>query len=106
VTAPMGSLYEVTQLGNSRENSPGRQFAPDRVHATDFISRGVVDQSEAEQLFNYFDKRLNHYLWDGIAMAHQDLTSVRRSSSLLLAAVLAVAALHIPEKHGWHRVRC
>jgi hypothetical protein len=98
VTAPMGSLYEVTQLGNSRETSPGRQFAPDRVLATDFISRGVIDQVEAEELFNYFDTRLNRYLWDRIAMNHKDLTSVRRSSSLLSAATLAVAALHFPRK--------
>jgi hypothetical protein len=98
VTAPMGSLYEVTQLGSSRENSPGRQYAPDRTPATDFISRGAVDQAEAEELFDYFDQRLNHYLWDGIAMMHKDLSSVRTSSSLLSAAVLAVAALHIPRK--------
>lgn len=98
VTAPMGSLYEVTQLSHSRENSPTRQYAPDRAIATDFIARGVVDQVEAEELFSYFDTRLNHYLWDGMAMPHKDLLSVRQSSSLLLAAVLAVTALHIPNK--------
>jgi hypothetical protein len=98
VTAPMGSLYEVTQLGNSRENSPSGQYAPDRTLTTDFISRGAVDQTEAEELFDYFDRRLNRYLWDGIAMMHKDLLSVRISSPLLSAAVLAVAALHIPRK--------
>ncbi|KAL1962738.1 hypothetical protein VTN77DRAFT_9192 [Rasamsonia byssochlamydoides] len=98
VTAPMGSLFEVTNLSHSRENSPGRQYAPDRAITTDFISRGVVDQAEAEELFSYFDRRLNHYLWDGMAMPHKDLLSVRQSSSLLLAAVLAVTALHIPNK--------
>lgn len=49
-------------------------------------------------MFDYFDRRLNRYLWDGIAMMHKDLLSVRISSPLLSAAVLAVAALHIPRK--------
>lgn len=99
VTAPMGSLYEVTQLSHSRGNSPAtQQYLQDRSPATDFVSRGVVDLAEAEELFNYFDARLNHFLWDGIAMPHKDLVSVRKSSSLLLSAILAVTALHIPHK--------
>ncbi|KAJ9212675.1 transcriptional regulator family: Fungal Specific TF [Paecilomyces variotii] len=98
VTAPMGSLFEVTQLSRPRANSPGCQYAPDRALVTDFISRGVVDLAEAEELFYYFDRLLNHYLWDGIAMPHKDLTSARRSSSLLSAAILTVTALHIPNK--------
>jgi hypothetical protein len=98
VTAPMGSLFEVTQLSNSRENSPTRQYAPDRKVAVDFISRGVVDSAEAEELFAYFHGRLNHYLWAGMVMPHTNLLSVRQSSTLLTAAVLAVTALHIPRK--------
>lgn len=98
VTAPMGSLFEVTQLSNSRENSPTRQYAPDRLIAADFISRGVVDSFEAEELFAYFEGRLNHYLWAGMVMPHKTLLSVRQSSTLLTAAVLAVTALHIPRK--------
>ncbi|KAH8703949.1 putative fungal-specific transcription factor [Talaromyces proteolyticus] len=98
VTAPMGSLFEVTQLSHSRDNSPTRQYAPDRLVAADFISRGVVDLTEAEELFNYFDRRLNHYLWDGLVMPHKRLLSARQSSTLLTSAVLAVTALHIPSK--------
>uniref|UniRef100_A0A093XVV8 Transcriptional activator of proteases prtT n=1 Tax=Talaromyces marneffei PM1 TaxID=1077442 RepID=A0A093XVV8_TALMA len=98
VTAPMGSLFEVTQLSHSRGNSPTRQYAPDRMVAADFISRGVVDLAEAEELFAYFDGRLNHYLWDGMVMHHANLLSVRQSSTLLTSAVLAVTALHIPKK--------
>ena len=41
VTAPMGSLYEVTQLSDIRATSPERQHAHDLV--TDFVSRGAVD---------------------------------------------------------------
>jgi hypothetical protein len=99
VTAPMGSLYEVTQLSHSRGHSPGGQeYLQGRSPATDFISQGVVDLAEAQELFNYFDARLNHYLWDGIVMPHKDLVSVRKSSSLLLSAILAVTSLHIPHK--------
>ncbi|KAF9888452.1 hypothetical protein FE257_008730 [Aspergillus nanangensis] len=96
VTAPMGSLYEVTQLSDIQAGTPERQHASDRV--TDFISRGVIDLQEAEELFYYFDQVLNRYLWDGIALVHKDLTSVRNSSSMLSAAILAVTALHMPNK--------
>lgn len=98
VTAPMGSLYEVTQLSENRETSPGRQYAPDQALVTDFISRGVVDLQEAEELFHHFDQVLNRYLWDGALLAHKDLTSARKSSSMLSAAILAVTALHMPSK--------
>ncbi|KAK9860944.1 Fungal transcriptional regulatory protein [Penicillium brevicompactum] len=98
VTAPMGSLYEVTQLSENRDNSPGRKLAPDQTLVTDFISRGVVDVQEAEELFYQFDQVLNRYLWDGALLAHKDLTSARRSSSMLSAAILAVTALHMPNK--------
>lgn len=98
VTAPMGSLYEVTQLSENRESSPGQKLAPDQALVTDLISRGVVDIQEAEELFYQFDQVLNRYLWDGALLAHKDLTSVRRSSSMLSAAILAVTALHMPTK--------
>lgn len=98
VTAPMGSLYEVTQLSENRERSPGRQYAPDQALVTDFISRGVLDLQEAETVFYHFDQELNRYLWDGVLLAHKNLISVRRSSSMLSAAILAVTALHMPTK--------
>ncbi|KAJ5555539.1 Transcription factor [Penicillium sp. DV-2018c] len=98
VTAPMGSLYEVTQLSENRESSPGQKVTPDQALVTDLISRGVVDIQEAEELFYQFDQVLNRYLWDGALLAHKDLTSVRRSSSMLCAAIMAVTALHMPTK--------
>ncbi|PYH88900.1 Zn(II)2Cys6 transcription factor [Aspergillus ellipticus CBS 707.79] len=98
VTAPMGSLYEVTQLSDIHTTSPGRHHAPDRALVSDFVSRGVVDVHEAEELFLYFDHVLSRYLWDGILLDHKDLTSVRNSSSMLSAAILAVTALHMPRK--------
>ncbi|KAJ5110942.1 hypothetical protein N7532_001477 [Penicillium argentinense] len=98
VTAPMGSLYEVTQLSENRESSPTQQYSPDQALVTDFISRGVVDLQEAEELFYHFDQVLNRYLWDGALLPHKDLATVRRSSSLMSAAILAVTALHLPTK--------
>ncbi|EAA63197.1 hypothetical protein AN2763.2 [Aspergillus nidulans FGSC A4] len=96
VTAPMGSLYEVTQLSDFRATSPQRQHAHDLV--TDFVSRGAIDLQEAEELFDHFDRVLNRYLWDGILLVHKDLTSLRNSSSMLSAAIFAVTALHLPHK--------
>lgn len=98
ITAPMGSLYEVTQLSDMRERSPRPSYAPDQTIITDFISRGIVDVQEAEELFAYFDGVLNRYLWDGIALVHNNLTAVRQSSSMLSASILAVTALHMPHK--------
>ncbi|KAE8348937.1 hypothetical protein BDV28DRAFT_142357 [Aspergillus coremiiformis] len=96
VTAPMGSLYEVTQLSDIQESTPERHHTSDRD--TDLISRGVVGLQEAEELFYFFDQVLNRYLWDGIALVHKDLISVRNSSSMLSAVILTVTALHMPNK--------
>ncbi|KAI9374643.1 hypothetical protein BJX61DRAFT_532191 [Aspergillus egyptiacus] len=98
VTAPMGSLYEVTQLSDIRTTSPECRYDVNRALVTDFVSRGAVELKEAEELFGHFDRVLNRYLWDGILLVHNDLTSLRNSSSMLLAAILAVTALHMPYK--------
>ncbi|KFX98547.1 hypothetical protein V490_02256 [Pseudogymnoascus sp. VKM F-3557] len=102
VTDPMGALYEVTKLRNLRSNNLHRHG---NVHATkstiledDFISKGKVSEADAKELFSTFSTSLNHYLWGGIALVHEDLVSVRRSSSLLLAAIFTVTALHVPGK--------
>lgn len=39
---------------------------------------------------------LNHYLWVGLEQTHPSFHSVRKSSELLTATILAVTALHIP----------
>lgn len=39
---------------------------------------------------------LNHYLWVGLEQTHPSFHSVRMSSELLTATILAVTALHIP----------
>ncbi|KAK9243156.1 hypothetical protein V1506DRAFT_545364 [Lipomyces tetrasporus] len=99
VAAPMRSLYEVTKLRNLRSNlnsSVGNGASPPSALAQDFISRGCISIEEAESLFAVYNSTMNQFLWGGIAMPHPDLDSVRRASSLLTAAILAVAALHIP----------
>jgi hypothetical protein len=94
VSAPMGSLFEVTKLRNIRSQPHGMTASLDE----DFISKGKILENDAQQLFESFRISFNHYLWGGIALVHETLSSVRRSSSLLLAAILTVTALHIPGK--------
>ncbi|KUJ23692.1 C6 transcription factor [Mollisia scopiformis] len=96
VTDPMGSLYEVTKLRNLRSRPQSRLRQRYTPGEGDFISSGKVSLEDAEQLFEYFSKYLNAYLWGGIALVHPGLMEVRCSSSLLLAAILTVSALHVP----------
>jgi Fungal specific transcription factor domain len=96
VSAPMRSLYEVTKLRNFGNNTVEKPKST--LLEEDFISRGYVSLHEAEELFAYFSRTMNQLLWGGIVVPHGDLTSVRRASTLLLTAVLTVAALHIPNR--------
>lgn len=99
VTDPMGTLYEVTKLRNLRSNTDGHlQSSRYTTLEDDFISKGRISEADAQELFHTFSTSLNHYLWGGVALVHENLTSVRKSSSLLLAAILTVSALHIPGK--------
>jgi hypothetical protein len=99
IAAPMGSLYEVTKLRNLRSNPHYFQHGTSApLDDKDFISSGEISLDEAEEMFQIFVRSLNQYLWGGIVLVHKDLLSVRRSSSLLLAAILTVTALHIPGK--------
>ncbi|CAP94333.1 hypothetical protein E8E15_004862 [Penicillium rubens] len=96
VPAPMRSLYEVTKLRNLRNNHV--EAPKQTLLEEDFISRRLISLHEAEELFAYFSRTMNQLLWGGIILVHRDLTSVRRASTLLSAAVLTVAALHIPNR--------
>jgi hypothetical protein len=96
VSAPMGSLFEVTKLRNLRTHPHSVPKAV--VLEDDFVSKGQVSETEAQELFETFAESFNHYLWGGIALVHDSLTSARKSSSLLVAAILTVTALHIPGK--------
>ncbi|CAK7201567.1 hypothetical protein SEUCBS139899_004273 [Sporothrix eucalyptigena] len=103
VDEPMGSLYEVTRLRNIRSSRaktvrPPRDGPDDALD--DFISKGVISETEAEQLYATFHTSLNHYLWVGLEQTHPSFASVRKSSELLTATILTVTALHIPARSG------
>ncbi|RFU30115.1 hypothetical protein B7463_g6209, partial [Scytalidium lignicola] len=95
ISSPMYSLFEVTKLRDLRSSPPTQ---PPVVNGAedDLISRGLISLKEAEYLFAFFSRKMNHFLCGGIALAHSDLESVRESSSLLLTSILAIAALHMP----------
>jgi len=92
--APMASLYEVTKLQNLRVRAHVGSPSQGSDYANDFISQGRVSIQDAEELFMQFSITLNQYLWSGVALVHDNLTSVRKSSSLLASAIIAVTALH------------
>ncbi|KAI0015301.1 hypothetical protein F4780DRAFT_784319 [Xylariomycetidae sp. FL0641] len=97
VEEPMGSLYEVTRLRNIRSNQ-AKMTRPleETGEVNDFISRGVISEQEATELYRSFHISLNHYLWVGLEQTHSSFASVRKSSELLTATILTVTALHIP----------
>jgi hypothetical protein len=96
--APMTSLFEVTKLRNIRNNIQAPLPNPrSKINLTnDFVSQGKIDLTDAEELFHQFNISLNQYLWGGVSLLHDNLTSVRESSPMLSAAILAVTALHVP----------
>ncbi|KPM46111.1 Transcriptional activator of proteases prtT [Neonectria ditissima] len=98
VEEPMNSLYEVTRLRNIRSNraKTARTIPGSQGELNDFISRGVISEHEAEELYKTFHMSLNHYLWVGLEQTHHSFHSVRKSSELLTATILAVTAMHIP----------
>ncbi|KAF2108127.1 hypothetical protein BDV96DRAFT_653023 [Lophiotrema nucula] len=98
VEEPMGSLYEVTRLRNIRSNraKTARPANRSSEELDDFITREVISEHEAEELYAIFHTSLNHYLWVGLEQLHSSLDSVRRSSEILTATILTVTALHIP----------
>jgi hypothetical protein len=99
IAAPMASLFEVTKLKNLKSNLKTlTAIESQKAIQNDFISQGKVSLQDAEELFLQFTTSLNQYLWGGIALVHDNLTSVRESSPLLSSAILAVTALHVPGK--------
>ena len=96
--APMASVFEIAELQKQRVQDP-RGTQPSLEIAGDFISQGRISIQDAEKLFMQFSTSLNQCLFGGVALVHDDLTSVRKSSSLLASAIIAVTALHVRGKH-------
>lgn len=93
-TVPMSSLYDLTRI---RTLSSSVKWNPSAAsHDQDFIAQGVVPLEEAEALFTRYMQDIRLYLWAGVLFPHENLDAVRRSSSLLTATVLTIAALHTP----------
>ncbi|CAH0037695.1 unnamed protein product [Clonostachys rhizophaga] len=101
VGAPMASLFKVTRLRNIRSDPGSHRHGPvtsDRGQPMDFIDEDRACLADAEKLFTTFKGTLNAYLWGGVVLAHDTLASARQSSPLLVAAILAVTALHTQDE--------
>ncbi|KAJ5359442.1 uncharacterized protein N7496_011855 [Penicillium cataractarum] len=94
VPLPMNNLYNLTDPNNSQLI----RVDPADINGPDFISQGVLPVSEAEFLFDHYRCYINPLLWDGMLCSHKSLHEARQSSSLLVAVVLTVAALHVPNR--------
>jgi len=60
----------------------------------DIIARGVITEQQAQTFLDVYQNRLDHFLYRIIG-DRQTLQEIRSSSSLLLAAICAVSALHL-----------
>ncbi|KAK5229330.1 hypothetical protein LTR47_007932 [Exophiala xenobiotica] len=69
-----------------------RQNSADEI---DVVDRGIISLVDAEAFFTLYYQRLDHFLYR-ILDEHDSLSSVRKSSPLLTAAICAVGALHTP----------
>ncbi|KAL4874404.1 hypothetical protein BJY04DRAFT_226105 [Aspergillus karnatakaensis] len=94
VPLPMNNLYNLTDPNNSQLI----RVDPADVNGPDFITQGALPLAEAEFLFDHYRYHINPLLWDGMLCSHKTLQEARQSSSLLVAVVLTVAALHIPNR--------
>ncbi|OAL32569.1 hypothetical protein AYO20_07879 [Fonsecaea nubica] len=103
--APMGSLYEVTQLNTLRSRlkygDPARRNSKKNME-NDLISMGVISVEEAEEMFSLFKTTLSRYLFDATVHESRTLLSVRESSTLFFTAIITVTSLHIPGKEKIH----
>ncbi|KAI8664778.1 Zn(2)-C6 fungal-type domain-containing protein [Fusarium sp. Ph1] len=92
--APIHSLYALTKMRalRSPEDPKDGQSKP----IDDFISRGLIQQADAERLFALYRDRLDGFIYS-IGCRYKSLDELRRKSSILSAATLTVAALHDPD---------
>ncbi|KEF58831.1 uncharacterized protein A1O9_03674 [Exophiala aquamarina CBS 119918] len=103
--APMGSLYEVTQLNTLRSRlkygDPARRNSKKNMEA-DLIALGILTVDEAEEMLALFKTSLSRYLFDATIQDSRTLLSVRESSTLFFTAMVTVTSLHIPGKERIH----
>ncbi|OCT51378.1 Transcriptional activator of protease prtT [Cladophialophora carrionii] len=103
--APMGSLFEVTQLNTLRSRlkygDPARRNSKKNME-NDLVSMGIISVEEAEEMFELFKRSLSRYLFDATVHESRSLLSVRESSTLFFTAIITVTSLHIPGKEKIH----
>jgi hypothetical protein len=103
--APMGSLFEVTQLNTLRSRLKYGDLArrnSKKNMENDLVSTGVMSVEEAEEMFELFKRSLSRYLFDATVHESRSLLSVRESSTLFFTAIITVTSLHIPGKEKIH----
>lgn len=85
---PASVVSEVTRHSPSAR-APGRAKT-----GSDIISRGLLALEQAELLFNYYTTKHDNYIYS-VLEEGSTFTTIRHSSPLLLAAICAVASLHV-----------
>ncbi|CAI6342402.1 unnamed protein product [Periconia digitata] len=98
---PIESLYQITRLRALRADDAPEPPKLSPTHSTnqpinDFISQGVLSIEDAERLTNAYLHRIDTFMYLIGRGHYRDLESMRRSSTILTAAVCTVAALHDP----------
>jgi hypothetical protein len=94
VPAPMRSLYDLTRIRNLRSKAQWKTNAS--TLDDDFITQGIVSPLEAEDLFTRYMENNHELLWAGMLCPYSTLEQARRQSTLLTAAIITTAALHMP----------
>ncbi|CZR68275.1 uncharacterized protein PAC_18174 [Phialocephala subalpina] len=85
---PASVVSEVTKHSPSAR-APGRtKSQPDMIH------RGILRADQAEMLFNYYISKHDNYVYS-VLEEGSTFTTTRSRSPLLLAAICAVASLHL-----------
>ncbi|KAK5093334.1 hypothetical protein LTR70_004704 [Exophiala xenobiotica] len=105
--APMGSLYEATQLGSLRTRlrrpNPRKRNVKRRME-TDMVSQNLLSIADAEELLQLFKRSLSRYLFNTSIPEDISLISIRESSTVLFTALMLVSALHVPGKEAIHAI--
>ena len=86
----MKNLSSLTETRALQDNHTTQVVSKE----ADFITRNVISFPEAEYLFANYRDRINPLLWAGTLCPHRTTEEARSSSTLLVAAVLTVSALH------------
>jgi hypothetical protein len=95
--SPMTRLFKAPQVRNPCVHVHADAQSKSSL-APDLLSKGVVSLQDAEEMLTRFSALLDQHLWCRAALVHDNLDSVRKSSPMLLATIITVAALHTPGK--------